>query len=727
MQTEMTKHKQTKEALEERLKFETLLANLSARFINLPPDQIDSEIVDAQRQICECLDIDRSTLWQIPEDEPGKMLLTHWHQPPGSLPPPEGMNAEEFFPWSTQKVLNGEVVTFSKPSDLPPAAGLDKENFSVYGTQADVLVPLSSGKGPVFGLLTFAVMHEERIWTETVVTGFTLIAHVFAGALDRKRSDEMLHKSEARLSLVTEAVGAGLWIMEVDTGRVWGSPKIRELFHFAPDEELCYESFFKVIHADDRELVHHEVQNSLQSGENFSCDYRIVLPDGNTRWIVSRGQRYVKAPGEPERLLGLSLDITERKRGEQALEERLRFETLLSEISARFVNQPADGIDREIEDTLSRLCELFGIDLAAVWQWLPGSAPGFVTLTHFYRADEGPRLAEQIIAQEYFPWCQQQVRAGHIVKVSSMDELPPEAARDLEMCRNLGVKSNLTIPLSVGGAQPIGAFGLNSTLEERTWQEEIVKQLQLVAQVFANALDRKRTDEELRRHEKELSSLTGRIINAQEEELRLLSRELHDDLTQRLAALSLDAALIERQFGPVQPQAVQALKDLRAGLTDVAEDVHNLSRQLHPSILDDLGLVQAVQAECDAFNKKTGINVSFEPADLPDLISQDLSLCLYRIIQESLQNIAKHAQAAAASITLQGFSGGINLLIRDNGIGFDPSKAKQKAGIGLSSMRERVRIVNGTLAIASEPGKGSEIQIFIPLGELHDQAKAADS
>ena len=249
----------------------------------------------------------------------------------------------------------------------------------------------------------------------------------------------------------------------------------------------------------------------------------------------------------------------------------------------------------------------------------------------------------------------------------------------------------------------------------------------LIAHVFASALDRKRTDEELRRHEQELSSLTGRIINAQEEELRRLSRELHDDLTQRLAALSLDAALIERQFGPVQPQAVQALKDLRAGLTDVAEDVHNLSRQLHPSILDDLGLVQAVQAECDVFIKKTGIDVSLEPSDLPDSISQDLALCLYRIIQEGLQNIAKHAKAGAASITLQGFSGGINLLIRDNGIGFDPAKAKQKAGIGLSSMRERARLVNGTLAIEAKPGKGSEIQIFIPLGELHDQAKAADS
>jgi signal transduction histidine kinase len=231
----------------------------------------------------------------------------------------------------------------------------------------------------------------------------------------------------------------------------------------------------------------------------------------------------------------------------------------------------------------------------------------------------------------------------------------------------------------------------------------------------------------LRRQEKDLSKLTGRIINAQEEELRRLSRELHDDLTQRLAALALDAALIERQLNPVQPQVVQNLKDLRINLSEVAEEVHDLSRQLHPSILDDLGLVQAIQAECAAFTKKTGIDLSFTPHDFPDSVAQPLALCLYRVIREGLQNIAKHSGAAAASITLQGLSDGIRLLIQDKGIGFDPKEVKKKTGIGLSSMRERVRLINGTISFKSKPGQGTEIEVFIPLGGEDDQATAADS
>ena len=186
---DVTERKQAEEVLQERLKFESLLAEISMHFVNLPADQIDSELEDAQRRICELLDLDRATLWQVGEGGPGTLLLTHFCQPPGSLPPPERMNAMDFIPWAAQKVLNGETVTFSKLTDLPPEAGRDRETLRTYGTKSDVAVPLSVGKGPVFGMLTFAVMREERNWPGTVLMGFKLIAQVFANALARKRAE----------------------------------------------------------------------------------------------------------------------------------------------------------------------------------------------------------------------------------------------------------------------------------------------------------------------------------------------------------------------------------------------------------------------------------------------------------------------------------------------------------------------------------------------------------
>jgi signal transduction histidine kinase len=235
--------------------------------------------------------------------------------------------------------------------------------------------------------------------------------------------------------------------------------------------------------------------------------------------------------------------------------------------------------------------------------------------------------------------------------------------------------------------------------------------------VTVDISDRKQGEELLRRNQQELSRLAGRIISAQEEELRRLSREIHDDLTQRLAALALDAALIEKQLNPAQARTAGDLRGLRNNLGEVAEEVHDLSRRLHPSILDDLGLVQAVQAESAAFMNKTGIDLSIATEAIPDWVPPPLALCLYRVIQESLQNIAKHAGAKAATISLQGLCDGIRLRIEDNGAGFDPEEVRKRAGIGLSSMRERVRLLNGAINFKSKPGQGTQIEVTIPTGE----------
>jgi formate hydrogenlyase transcriptional activator len=194
LHAETTLREETQRSLEGRLKFERLLAEISAHFVNLPVDRIDNDIEDAQRRICELLDLDRSTLGQVSEGEPGTVLLTHFYQPPGSPPPPERMNARDLFPWLVQKVLGGETVAFSKLTDLPPEADRDQQTIRRYGTKSDVVVPLSVGDGPVLGLLTFAVSRKEREWPETVVLGFKLIAQVFANVLARKRMERQVQE-----------------------------------------------------------------------------------------------------------------------------------------------------------------------------------------------------------------------------------------------------------------------------------------------------------------------------------------------------------------------------------------------------------------------------------------------------------------------------------------------------------------------------------------------------
>jgi|GEM_PF-3319276 len=219
----------------------------------------------------------------------------------------------------------------------------------------------------------------------------------------------------------------------------------------------------------------------------------------------------------------------------------------------------------------------------------------------------------------------------------------------------------------------------------------------------------------LRQNQNELRELTGRLISAQEEERRHLARELHDDLTQRLAVLSIDAEKMEQQVlespGPIK----EKLGEMKNQLIKIAGDINSLARQLHPSILDDLGLVRAIESECAAFLKREGIPVDFSHENIADILEKDVSLTLYRIVQEGLRNISKHACAEQVSVSLKSFSQEMRLSIQDNGIGFDLGEARVTPGLGLSSLRERVRFINGVFSIQSRPGEGTVITISVPI------------
>jgi len=310
--------------LEERLRFETLLTDISARFVNLPADQIDGEIEEAQRRVCECLGLDLSALWQWSVETPGLITLTHLYRPLGGPPLPEPMDAQEYFPWCLQQLMAGKVIVVSSTEEVPPEAARDQEVWRHFGVKTSLAFPLSVGGGPLLGALSFNTMREERTWPEELVKRLQLVAQIFTNALVRKDADRDLRESEARLSLATSSAGAGLWSMEIDTRKVWGSAKTRELFHFSSDEDLNYESFIKVIHPEDSEMVDQAVQQALRSGEKLLIDYRIVLNDGSIRWITARGQRYPKSTNEPDRFMGVAIDISHRKRLEEQLKGRLR-------------------------------------------------------------------------------------------------------------------------------------------------------------------------------------------------------------------------------------------------------------------------------------------------------------------------------------------------------------------------------------------------------------------
>lgn len=218
----------------------------------------------------------------------------------------------------------------------------------------------------------------------------------------------------------------------------------------------------------------------------------------------------------------------------------------------------------------------------------------------------------------------------------------------------------------------------------------------------------------LRKSQEELRRLAGKLLSAQEEERGRLARELHDDLSQRIAALGIETGALQHLVRGPEP-VVQKLQQIQDQISHLAADVHATSRQLHPSILDDLGLPVAIQSECSNFERREGIPVRYEHRDVPEKLPQETALCLYRVVQESLRNIGKHSGAQNGQVLLRGVDRGISVDVSDSGAGFDPSAIREGHGLGLASMEERMRLIRGTFSIESAPGRGTKVRAWAPL------------
>jgi signal transduction histidine kinase len=213
--------------------------------------------------------------------------------------------------------------------------------------------------------------------------------------------------------------------------------------------------------------------------------------------------------------------------------------------------------------------------------------------------------------------------------------------------------------------------------------------------------------------EREVRGLSRRLLTAIEEERRRLGRELHDDVSQRLAGLAIDAARIERELQSAPARAAE-LCALREEIVALSADLHALSRWLHPSVLDDLGLVEALHAEADRFMRMESISIELQLDEPEPRLSEDSALCLYRIAQEALRNVARHAAAATVVISLRAKSGGCELEVRDDGVGFEVDR-RQGRGLGLASMHERAQLAGGRFAVTSAPQRGASVVAWVPL------------
>ena len=219
-----------------------------------------------------------------------------------------------------------------------------------------------------------------------------------------------------------------------------------------------------------------------------------------------------------------------------------------------------------------------------------------------------------------------------------------------------------------------------------------------------------------RKHAEEvLSMMSRRSVQAQERERKRIARELHDDINQRLALMSVDLEELLKKHHRLSSEVRNAVMSVSKRTIELSSDIETLSHQLHSSKLEYIGLVKAMEGFCREFGEKHAMEIDFRKQDLPNSPSQEVSVCLFRVLQEALSNAAKYSGVKNLQVELAPRSGQVHLRISDSGRGFDLEKVMEGAGLGVTSMQERVRLVNGSIEIKSKPMGGTTINVVIPL------------
>lgn len=234
-----------------------------------------------------------------------------------------------------------------------------------------------------------------------------------------------------------------------------------------------------------------------------------------------------------------------------------------------------------------------------------------------------------------------------------------------------------------------------------------------LAVAFMSDISKRKADEQaIRRQGEDLRLLTGRLMTAQDDERRRIARDLHDDLSQKLAYLAMDIGKLASKA--TSHESLDSLRTLQRRAGDASETVRHISHQLHPSILDDIGLEAALEQYCEEFEERSGIRTHFLARDVPDSIPRQIAGSMYHIFQESLRNVSKHSKAAEVFVTLGTLDGALHLSVRDEGVGL-PSDSRTASGIGITGMKERAHLINGKVSIESRAGEGTEVSVTVPL------------
>jgi PAS domain S-box-containing protein len=511
---------------------------------------------------------------------------------------------------------------------------------------------------------------------------------------ERKQAEQALRASEEQWKAVFEN-NPTMYFMLDPAGTVLSvNPFGADQLGYTVDE-LIGQSVLNVFAEDDREIVRQTIAACLQQpGRVLTWEIRKVRRDGVLIWVRETAKAMQRADGSAVALIACE-DITLRKQAEADLRE--------SERRHRHIFH-ATGVsiwEQDFSEVKAAIDDLKRSGVGDFREYLK-SSPGFVdraiSMVRIVDVNEatlklfGARSKDELVLSLHnvFTADTHAVFAGELVAIA-------EGQTTFE---------GETVLQKLNGERIVALFSVSFPEPDADFDAVLVSIMDIT--------DRKRA-------EQELEELAGRLIHAQEQERSRIGRELHDHISQMLGVLTIRIDQL-RADAATPPEVTAALAELRQSTAEITDDIHSLSHRLHSSALDYLGLVPALQRLVSEFSAHHGIDIDLAHTSVPKWLPSEVALCLFRVTEESFTNIAKHSQAKSARVLVAGGSDGIRLTIEDTGTGFDVNAVDRAGGLGFVSMRERLRVVRGTVRVDSSLSRGTSINVWIPAASLLAEA-----
>ena len=478
---------------------------------------------------------------------------------------------------------------------------------------------------------------------------------------ERKRAEEDLQRSNTRFELITRTTNDAVWEWNLETGELWANEMHQHLYGLVHSDPVPTVGMWtERIHPDDRQVILKRQKESLASNTNvFISEYRFYVEGKGYTDIYDRCYIVRNKERKPVRMMGSMMDIAERKKAQQQIEK---------------------------EKTLSD----------SIINSLPGMFYLFDKTYKYIRWNKNKEIYTGYTAEE-------------ITNMSPLDFFQGEEKDLIRHTIEQGFsKGKLAVEVHLvhksGKRIPFYFTGITVQYEGKL----------CLLGMGIDITERKKAQDELAHSYDAIRQLTNHLQDIREEERIHIAREIHDELGQQLTVMKMDLSWLNKKVFPDDEFVKQKLKSLTEMLDGTVKSVRRISSELRPSLLDDMGLIAAMEWQLNEFEQRSGIKTSLSAPGVEKQLPDSVKTGLFRIFQESLTNVARHAHAENVRVSLKHSDGKIVLSIEDDGKGFDKKKIAGKRTLGILGMKERTLMMGGEYEINSSPGKGTTVLVAIP-------------